>query len=606
MVAAFRDATICSLDLETTGLSPLDSRILLMQIGFPGGINFVIATHNVDISPLYPYLESPKIETLIHNAKFEQSFLLFHHNIVVRGVYDSKIVEHVLTGNQHAESSLAYCAKKYLDITLDKETRNSFIGMNPMEAFTDEQLEYAARDVDILFGIREAQLKLLEQDNLLDIAKIEFDLSAVVANMENVGVPVDAQKWRTVLADIATQHKELEAKITKELFPPPPPITPTALQVGMFGEDTPLDKKGKKIKPPPPPNLGSSKQVGIALEALGIKLPRSPKGNIQTNERVLANIKHPLTQQIVEWRGLEKSMTSYGEKSFLEKIHPFTGRIHANWIQIGTETGRFACEKPNLQQLSPQFRECIKDKELIIVVADYSQIELRIIAEMSGDEAMIAAFKSDYDLHTATAATMFGIDPAKVSKDERFAAKTINFGLAYGMGAPKLLDTLNAKRERGNLLTKNQVLGLISRHKGAFASAVAFLDELGKTAYRTGYSTTMLGRRRYFTRPDPNEEGYHWKVEKLKREGGNAPIQGTNADITKIAMVDLFDELRDYRYRANIILAVHDEIVVLAHKTEAESVKYLIEETMLRSAQQVLKRVPVAVDAFITDYWKKG
>lgn len=563
-------------------------------------------TATVDMKPIFPFLESPAIETIIHRAEFEQKFLLHNYNIVVRGVYDSQNTEYILSSSPHSPSSLAYCAKKYLDYDLPKEVRNSFIDMPPMQAFTDEQLEYAARDVDILFGIREKQIELLKANGLMNIARIEFDLAIVVANMEIVGVPIDVAKWKTVLSDVAVKHQEYEQKIIKELFPPVEPEKPAAIQGGMFGDDIPLNKKGKKIKPPPPPNINSPKQVGEALEAKGIKLPRTPKGSIETSERILANIKTPITQDIVEYRGLQKIMTSYGQKSFLDKIHPFTGRIHADWIQIGTDTGRFACEHPNLQQLPAAFRECIRDPNNIIVVADYSQIELRIIAEMSGDEAMIAAFHSEHDLHTATAATMFNKNPDNVSKDDRFTAKTINFGLAYGMGPMKLMDTLNARREKGNLLTKYDIFKLVNVHKSAFQTAVAFLDELGKTAYRVGYSTTMLGRKRYFPRPDPNSSNYDMLIKALKREGSNAPIQGTNADITKIAMAELFDELRNYKHRANIIIAVHDEIVVLAHKTEAESVKYLVEATMLRSAQQVLKRVPVAVEAYIADYWKKG
>jgi DNA polymerase I len=595
LVAEFDRHDKFSLDIETTGLSPIDSRILLTQIGFPGGINFVIPNHKVDISPLLRFISSPKWETIIHNAKFESKFFQYHHNTVISGIFDTYLAELLIMADPNAPASLADVALKYLGIVVNKDTRSSFIGMNPMEAFTSEQLEYAAKDVDILFGIADAQREILHEKNLEHVAEIEFDLASTVANMENVGVPIDAAKWKIKLSEVAIEHEQSRKKIIQYLFSERP------VQSGMFEDGEPLDKKGKPV------NINSPDQIGAALVKIGVKLPKNPEtGNLKTDERTLANIKHPATQEIVHYRGLQKIMTSYGQKSFLDKIHPFTGRIHADWRQLGTETGRFSCEKPNLQQLPDAFRQCVVAGEgYKLVVADYSQIELRIIAEMSDDKAMIAAFNSEYDLHTATAATMFNTDPDKVSKDERFAAKTINFGLAYGMGPPKLRDTLNAKREKGNLLTMTAVNILIDRHKAAFKDAVLYLKHSGLQAYGQGYSRTMLNRIRYFQRPEGSDPKFVNKVEQIKREGANAPIQGTNADITKLAMSRLFHELRDYHHRADIILAIHDEIVVLAHNSEAEAVKYLVEDSMKQSAQTVLKKVPVVVEAIITDIWKK-
>jgi DNA polymerase I-like protein with 3'-5' exonuclease and polymerase domains len=295
-------------------------------------------------------------------------------------------------------------------------------------------------------------------------------------------------------------------------------------------------------------------------------------------------------------------MTSYGD-SFLEKIHPFTNRIHADFQQIGTATGRFACKEPNLQQMPEEFRECVELKDHKIVVADYSQIELRILAEYSGDPKFGAAFESGEDLHKATAATMFNIPISNVTTEQRFIAKTINFGLAYGMGTTKLMDTLNAKRAEGTAkITFTRAKQLMERYKESYSGVIRWLDAAGKLAYRRGYSETMMGRRRGFLRAGLSDD----EIAYVKRQGANSPIQGTNADITKIAMVNIYQELRAYGIKAEMILQVHDEIGVLAHKNDAERVKSIVTDCMVGAAQELLVKVPVKVDVYVNDIWKKG
>jgi DNA polymerase-1 len=253
-----------------------------------------------------------------------------------------------------------------------------------------------------------------------------------------------------------------------------------------------------------------------------------------------------------------------------------------------------------------EFRECVSEPGYSIVVADYANIELRILAELSGDEALTSAFLSGEDPHKSTAALMFGIPIDTVTKDQRFIAKTINFGICYGMGPNKLMDMLNKGKTGKEILGYQKVNGMMKRYKETYSKANSWLLQAGNLAYRRAYSETMLGRRRWYERPNNSEPDWEGQVAGVKRKGANSPIQGTNADITKLAMLNLYHDLGTYGINADIILQVHDEIGVLAHNRDAESVKNIVIESMENSAKELLKKVPVKIDAYVSEIWKKG
>ena len=349
-------------------------------------------------------------------------------------------------------------------------------------------------------------------------------------------------------------------------------------------------------------NISSPKQMKEAFNKLGIDVDN-------TNEREIALIDHPAAVELLNYRGLDKILTSYGG-SFLDKIHPFTGRIHADFKQLGTETGRFSCREPNLQQMPEEFRECVLLDDWVIVGADYSQIELRILAELSGDKNFIEAFTSGEDLHKSTAALMFGIPLDSVTKEQRFMAKSINFGIAYGMGPGKLMDTINSEAHRtgGKMHTFPEVIVMFERYKHTYKQVNNWLQQAANKAFMTLESETMYGRKRFYNRPDQNTlepKEYDRQVGAIKRRGSNSPIQGTNADITKLAMLNVHNNLEEGGYRAKIIIQVHDEIVVLAHKRQAEQVKEVVLSSMIESAEKILKKVPVRADAYINSFWRK-
>jgi len=596
VVRALDNTDTFSFDLETTGLSPLDSRILLLQFGTREKQFIMRPSDHVRL--LLPYLTNTSHKVLIHNAKFEQKFMQYYYQSHIRNVFDSMIAEQVLESEKYPRS-LEYVARKYLNRELDKSLQKSFLQMRPMEAFTDEQLNYAATDVDVLFGIYDKQNDLLIESEQSAIAEIEFACVGVVAAMELEGLPVDIDKWRSKILE----YKERERSTREHLFSLFLDDSDLPEQVGMFERTgvVPSAKKERKVITV----IDSPQQIGMAFKAIGIELPINDKGHYMTDERTLEKVNHPAAAELLTYRGITKVLDSYGE-TLLDKIHPFTGRLHPDFNQIGTDTGRFSCREPNVQQIPEEFREFIGgEKDWRIVGGDYSQMELRIIAELSQDESLIRAFHMGGDPHASTAAVMFKIPIEAVTKEQRHIAKTINFGLSYGMGTPKLMDTLNAGREKK--LTYNEVVKLNDQYRTTYSGVISWFVDAGNKAFRQGYSVTLGGRKRYYERPPAglDAETLNNKIAATKRQGGNSPIQGTNADITKLALTNLYFELESYGYRAKIINTVHDEITLLAHKNHAEAVKEIVEDSMLRSAQELIKSVPVKVDSYVSDWWKK-
>lgn len=544
----------------------------------------MINTSKVDIRPILPFLESFQWKKIIQNAKFEAKFFQNHFQTAINNIFDTYLAEMLITSEPtKGLGSLINIASKYAGVQLDKDIRTSFFDKVSSE-FTQEQLAYAAKDVEVLFPIMDAQLDLLSRYDMERVAELEFDLVKVVAAMELEGVPIDQRFWESKIREVERLHEESRLKMHELVFD----VAGVTEQMGLFERDA--------------INLNSPKQVKDIFNRIGIKVDA-------TNEREIALIDHPAAQELLRYREYQKVLSAYGS-TFLGAVHPFTGRIHADFKQIGTETGRFACREPNLQQMPPEFRECVRLDDWTIVGADYSQIELRILAELSGDPAFLAAFNTGHDLHMSTASMMFNIPISSVTKSQRFIAKTINFGISYGMGAGKLMDILNAEASKeGNRKHKYpEVKALMERYQKTYKVVYEWLNDAGASALARGYSATMLNRRRFYERPDINslsEDDYTMQVAAIRRKGANSPIQGTNADITKIAMVDLYNELEDAGYRAKIIIQVHDEVVLLAHKRQAEAVKEVVVNSMKKSAEKLLKKVPVKADAYIAEAWQK-
>src|SRR5215204_4081252 len=384
-------------DIETTALDPRDGKTRLLQLAAPDE-TFVIDAFAVrDLSPLKGVLESGPVKAL-HNGKFDYQFLLAEHGVSLSPVFDTMLAAQLLDG-----------------------------GEDGAEGLSRRQLEYAARDAAILLPLRERLAGKLEEEELGYISEIEFGAVAAIAEMELAGVKLDVARWKE-LEKTVRERRDKAALALDAQFPEPE---------GML----PLEGLGPRL------NLNSPKQITDAFLSLGIELP-------DTKVWTLLKVDHPAARLLLEYRELQKKLGTYLE-TYPSFVHPKTGRIHANFLQCRVPTGRLACTSPNIQQIphEDEFRRCfVAEEGHTLVIADYSQIELRILAEVSDDPAFVEAFQKGEDLHRVTAATMYGVPMDEVTKEQRSDAKRINFGLMYGRGAKSLSAQLGTDEERGREL----------------------------------------------------------------------------------------------------------------------------------------------------------
>ncbi len=559
-----------ALDTETTGLDPYSVKLLLIQVATPQKV-YVVDVPRVNPLPLKPLFESPRILKLIQNAKFEYQMLKHLAGIELCNIYDTMLAERLLTAGRTRENSLRAISQRYLGVTMDKTARKNFIGAVGDQYLEPAQLLYAARDAAVLFGIWRQQTVLLRKEKLEKVAQLEFQCVAAVGDMELAGVQVNVDRWRQILVGVAVQRDQAAAELCAMLEV----VTP---QRTMFGVSS--------------INLNSNQQLMEVFRRLGVELE-------DTSEASLTKVQaaHPAVAKLLEYRTHEKTLSSFGEH-ILALINPATGRIHPDFQQYGADTGRFSCTKPNVQQIpaTSDFRSCfVAAPGYKLITCDYSQAELRILAELSEDPGFVSAFVSGGDLHAVTASQMFNVPLDQVSKAQRSAAKSINFGLAYGRGPGSLALQLG--------VSPDEARALIETYFKAYRGVQKWLEGAARQGVTKGYTATLLGRKRYYDVPETSDPDYRSKIASIERQAKNSPIQGGNADMTKIALVYLREALQGRD--ARVVNTVHDEIVVEAAEAIAEEVKDIVEFQMIRAGEQILRHVPVVADAAIGDYWKK-
>ena len=330
-----------------------------------------------------------------------------------------------------------------------------------------------------------------------------------------------------------------------------------------------------------------------------------------TGSNVLAAYHHPVVNILGQYRKYEKLLSAFGYE-LLEKINPVTGRIHPEFQQLRTATGRFACNKPNIQQIprnseEAPFRECINQEPgNKLVVADYAAIEMRILAELSEDEKMRKAIIEGLDIHSYTASLMFdkpySDDFKKKFPQLRQMAKPIGFGLMYGMGAPGLVSSI--KIQTGTEITIKESEDLIERYFKAYPSVRRFLEKQASNAIKRGWSSTPAGRKRWYKKPERTDPEFRRKISHIERQAKNHPIQGTNADIIKYALVFVQEWMEKHEVEGGIILTVHDEIACEVKEEVAESFAKVMSDEMVRAGELFVKDVPVISDPFVGDVWE--
>ncbi len=568
-------APILGLDTETTELDPRRGDLRLVQLS-TGSNTFVFdlmpfrvdgtALNNEDLAPLRDLIANSRQTKVLHNAKFDAKWISHHLGCGIGKLFDTYLASLLIAaGESERRHSLADVAQFFTGTELDKTQQISDWSQAELSQL---QVEYAARDAQVLVKLYEQMAERLKNDGLERVAEIEFECVVPIAEMELTGFYLDRDRWLTLLEEKRAQRAIVSSELQEML-------SAGVAQASLFGRT--------EI------NLDSQAQVVSALANIGVPLPQTTRA---WQLQPLAE-KYPVVQKLLDYRAAQKSITSFGE-NILEAIEPSTGRIHADFRQIGAPTGRFSCSNPNLQQIPHDtvYRSCFNAPEgRKLVVADYSQIELRILAEFSGDENFIEAFVSGADLHAATAAQVFGVDAKDVTADQRSFAKRLNFGIVYGVGASRFgLMTGLSTSEAENTMR---------RYFGAFRKLDAYLRESGTQVIEQRTARTATGRMLRLRYEDGNRES----IGAARRYGINMPIQGTSADILKRALRLLYDSLDGTSGR--LVNIVHDEIVVECNAAEAEDIEARIKNTMTAAAKEVITKVPIVVDSTIADEWSK-
>lgn len=558
---------IIGVDTETTSLDPFSGGVRLLQIATPEQ-SVVIDLFELPAlkhAGLRGLLSSTTPIKVFHNAKFDLKMLLHHFDLETRGLFDTLLASQLIGAGRHEGGhGLAAVSERHLGELVDKSLQVS----DWSGQLSDAQYEYAAKDAELMLPLYEKLSAGLRELSLDEVAQLEFNCVLPIAAMELAGMALDVNCWRRLVVNLERAHAVLSDELRRELAAGIPQLT-------LFGE-------------PPNINLDSPTQVTDALARMGIKVEGTRSWQLQPLAK-----EHAAIEKLLEYRSVQKLLSSYG-LALLEHINPVTGRLHADFRQMGATGGRMSCSDPNLQQVpnTPEYRSCFRapaDRKLVI--ADYSQIELRILADWSQDTALVKALLSGEDLHCVTASQMFGIALAEVSKDQRAAAKQLNYGIMYGLGAQGLGARIGCSLEEAEIMLR--------KYFDAYSGVAAFLRDAADRAVTDRESRTRSGRLIYFSF-DANDRS---QVGATQRLGKNAPIQGSSADIIKRALALLHDALKPID--AKIVNCIHDEIVIEVDEAQAEECAAIVDREMVAAAREFIRSVPVTVDIAIGDAWLK-
>jgi len=552
-----KQKTVC-FDTETTSLDPLLARILGCAFSFELNKGYYVnfpddfEESKAILESFNPFFQNKEIEMVLQNAKYDIK-VLWNYDIEVEGkLFDTMLAHYLIEPDQRhnmdylAETYLGYKPISITDLIGKKGKNQLSFDTVPL----DKATEYAVEDADITLQLKEAFGPSLVSEEVRSVFdRIEIPLIKVLGRMEREGVNVNT----AFLANYSVELEKESAEIEKTIY----------------------EQAGVQF------NIASPKQLGEVLfdhMKLDAKAKKTKTGQYKTDEATLTKLAdvHALPKMILEYRHNQKLKSTYVD-AIPRLVNPNTNRVHTNFAQAVAATGRLSSTNPNLQNIpirTDKGREIRKafiprDENHILVAADYSQIELRIVASMSGDEAMSEAFVNGLDIHTATAAKVFGVELDDVTKEQRYKAKSVNFGLIYGQGATGLSQNLKIKR--------SEAQELIDAYFDQFSGIKKYMDDTIKTCRDYGYVKTLMGRKRQIR--DINSQN-RTVVGFAERNAVNAPIQGSAADMIKLAMINIDAALRLQGFKSKMILQVHDELLFDVHKDELDSLKMLIKPLM--------------------------
>ena len=572
-----KEKEVC-FDTETTSLNALHSELVGIAFSWEAGKGYYLSIPEEKekaleiLEPMKVFFENQEIKKIGHNLKYDLK-VLKNYDINVKGqLFDTMVAHYLINPDmRHNMDILAETYLKYSPKSITELIGKKGINQRSMrEVSIEDQTEYAVEDADITFQLKSYFEKEMKKTKTLELFNnVEIPLVEVLTDMECEGVNLDTKFLKELSKVLLKDIKSLENLIHNEA-----------------GVDF---------------NLASPKQLGSVLfdELKLVEKPKKTKtGQYSTSEDVLSSLakEHKIISNILDWRSLQKLQNTYVD-ALPNEINLKSGRIHTIYNQAVAATGRLSSNNPNLQNIpvrterGQQVRKAFiaRDENHLLLAADYSQIELRIIAALSKDEGMLGAFKNHEDIHAATAAKVFNVNLDKVSREQRSNAKTINFGIIYGVSAFGLSQQTN--------LSRTESKELIEAYYSTYPMLRSYIYEQIDFARDNGYVSTILGRRRYLK--DINSQNAILRGS-AERNAVNAPIQGSAADIIKLAMIAIQKRLKSENKNSKMILQVHDELVFDVPKYEIDEIKILIKEEMENAFKL---EVPLVVDIGIGSNW---
>lgn len=578
-------ASLTAFDTETTSLDPMVARLVGLSFAVePGRAAYLPVAHRGPDMPeqlpidevlarLKPWLESAKHKKVGQHLKYDAQ-VIANYGIALNGIeHDTLLESYVL--ESHRSHDMDSLALRHLGVKTIKY--EDVAGKGAQQIGFDEvplaqAAEYSEEDADITLQLHHAMYPQIAREPGLErvYREIEMPVSIVLRKMERTGVLIDSARLQAQSSEIASRLVELETQAYE-------------LAGGEF-------------------NLGSPKQIGqIFFEKLQLPIvKKTPSGAPSTDEEVLQKLAedYPLPKLLLEHRGLAKLKSTYTDK-LPRMVNPETGRVHTNYAQAVAVTGRLASNDPNLQNIPVRTAEGRRIREAFIaapgsniVSADYSQIELRIMAHISGDASLLRAFAQGEDIHRATAAEVFGVTPLEVTADQRRIAKVINFGLIYGMSAFGLASNLGITRDAAKLY--------IDRYFARYPGVAQYMEETRANAKEKGYVETVFGRRLWL--PEING-GNGPRRQAAERAAINAPMQGTAADLIKLSMIAVDDWLTREGLSSRMIMQVHDELVLEVPDAELAHVREKLPEMMCGVAKL---KVPLVAEVGAGANWEEA
>lgn len=584
-LAKIEAAELTAFDTETTSLDPMLAQVVGVSLSVePGHAAYIPLAHRGPDLPeqlprdevlakLKPWLENPARKKVGQHMKYDAQ-VLANYGIALNGIeHDTLLESYVL--ESHRTHDMDSLALRHLGVKTIKYEEVAGKGAQQIgfdEVPLEQAAEYAAEDADITLQLHQVLYPQVRREPGLEhvYRDIEMPVSPVLRKMERTGVLIDSARLQAQSQEIATRLIELERGAYE-------------LAGGEF-------------------NLGSPKQIGqIFFEKLELPVvKKTPSGAPSTDEEVLQKLAedYPLPKLLLEHRGLSKLKSTYTDK-LPRMVNPDTGRVHTNYAQAVAVTGRLASNDPNLQNIPVRTAEGRRIREAFIaspgcklVSADYSQIELRIMAHISGDESLLRAFAHGEDIHRATAAEVFGVTPLEVSSDQRRIAKVINFGLIYGMSAFGLASNLGITRDAAKLY--------IDRYFTRYPGVAHYMEDTRASAKEKGYVETVFGRRLWL--PEING-GNGPRRQAAERAAINAPMQGTAADLIKLSMIAVDRWLDADGLASRMIMQVHDELVLEVPEAELPRVREKLPEMMCGVAKL---KVPLVAEVGAGDNWEEA